>query len=205
MTNTKSQIKQYILKQHIKKDVCWTQKQNISTQIQVAAVLPRLSHTHMAHRLFWTAVAANGHILKRRVEWLNPEYWHRSSLFASVKVKEPIKSCNEDVHSPFELNRSQAAGSLTPTQSHFSTQRCSSMISSKSLCVFQTVCLHLDGHHMVTWDHGQAQHSRFTLGKCVWRQKGMFLLKKYIKYLDLSFHWSENVFRDCNACYFPQA
>lgn len=45
-----------------------------------------------------------------------------------------------------------------------------SVVSSESLCVVQAVCLHLDGHHVVPGNHGQAQDSGFALGECVWKE-----------------------------------
>lgn len=47
----------------------------------------------------------------------------------------------------------------------------SSMFSYESLWILQTVCLHLDGHHMVTWDHGQTQNSGLSLGESVWNHR----------------------------------
>lgn len=47
----------------------------------------------------------------------------------------------------------------------------SSMFGYESLWILQTVCLHLDGHHMVTWDHGQTQNSGLSLGESVWNHR----------------------------------
>lgn len=46
-----------------------------------------------------------------------------------------------------------------------------SMFSSESLCILQTVSLHLDGHNVVTWDHGQTQNSGLSLGESVCNQR----------------------------------
>lgn len=53
------------------------------------------------------------------------------------------------------------------------------MFRSKSLWIFQTVCFHLDGYDVVTWDHGQTQNSGLSLGECVCnhrRTKQLFFL-----------------------------
>lgn len=46
-----------------------------------------------------------------------------------------------------------------------------SMFSYESLWILQTVRLHLDGHHMVTWDHGQTQNSGLSLGESVYNHR----------------------------------
>lgn len=56
-------------------------------------------------------------------------------------------------------------------QSHVQTGKSASMVSSKALCVLQTVHLHFDWHYMVPRDHSQAQDSGFTLWKCVWEEE----------------------------------
>lgn len=57
-----------------------------------------------------------------------------------------------------------------------------SMSSSKSLCIFQTVCLHLDGYDVVSWDHGQTQHSGLSLGESVCNHR---TIKSFISVWDL--------------------
>lgn len=122
-------------------------------------------HTHAilyGRRCKWTHLQASR-------EWLNPGYWHRSSV---SEVKWPLMKMSA------ALELSRTGGS----QSHWASSKQASMVSSKSLCVFQTVCLHLDGYHVVTGDHGQAKDSGFTLGKCVWGQKGF---KKWQSYINM--------------------
>lgn len=110
----------------------------------------------------------------------SPEYRHRSSASASVEAKMSV------------LLLSSARVRLAhPRDSHAERRprraKIQSVVSAESLCVFKTVCLHLDGHHVVTGDHGQAQDSGFTLGECVCKKK---IIKSIVKLSNLSVRYN---------------
>lgn len=71
-----------------------------------------------------------------------------------------------------------------------------SMFRSKSLWIFQTVCFHLDGYDVVTWNHGQTQNSGLSLGECVCNHRTTKQLFFLIYHLILSSHSIINVQND---------